>query len=104
MENSTKTTNAITGQQKLTLRDLDELIGLAKRRLARINAERNREIDRGLTRLLKSNVYQDVVGDRLLRRLDELVALAEDRLARLEERRAAALLDSIDALLPDGGE
>jgi hypothetical protein len=83
------------------LRDLDELIALAKRRILRIEAERNREIERGITRLLRSNVHSDVVGDRLVDRLDEVVRIAENRLSRLEDQRAAVLLQSIDELFPE---
>jgi hypothetical protein len=96
MSDSIQKTNGRT-----ELRDLDELIALAKRRLVRIAAERSRELERGLTRLLHSNVYTDVVGDRLVDRLDEVLRTAENRLARLEDQRAAVLLKSIDALFPE---
>jgi hypothetical protein len=96
MSDSIQKTNGRT-----ELRDLDELIALAERRLARIAAERSRELERGLTRLLHSNVHTDVVGDRLVDRLDEVLRTAENRLARLEDQRAAVLLKSIDALFPE---
>lgn len=93
MENTTKN----------SIRDLDELIAFARRRLARIDAERNRELDRQLRRLLYDRAT-DSIGNRLVRRLDELIKRAEDQVEQLEARRAETLLDGIDGLLLGGGE
>lgn len=86
-----------------SLRDIDEIIALAKRRLARLEAERNRELDRQLRRLLYDRAT-DSIGNRLVRRLDELIKRAEDQVEQLEARRAETLLDGIDGLLLGGGE
>lgn len=90
--------NNLTATEAMTALDLR--ITLARKRLARLERERDRETTRRLRRLLQDRAT-DSIGDRLVHRLDDLIATAERRLAELEAERATAMLKTIDALFPE---